>query len=136
MIKPLTQSMVAAWRRQHMQSDILIPVPLYPSREIKRGYNQAALLARALGRELNLPVAIQALSRKRNTVSQTQLGRQARRENVQGAFHYTSEHSLAKKHVTLIDDVATTGATLNACAEVLLAHGVHSVNAFTLARAP
>ena len=128
--------MAEAWTRHGMHSDVLIPVPLYPSREAKRGYNQATLLAQALGRQIGVPVAERALSRVRNTVSQTRLKRPERKKNVEAAFVFTSNETLAGKCVTLVDDVATTGATLDACAVVLLAQGIESVSAFTLARAP
>lgn len=118
-----------------MQSDVLVPVPLHLGREARRGYNQSALLAIALGQRLDVPVVLNALTRVRNTRSQTQLGFEERQTNVQGAFAATDAANLAGKRVTLIDDVATTGATLNACAEALLVHGVSQVSAFTLVHA-
>lgn len=131
----LAPHMQRAWENTAMQSDVLVPVPLHPEREARRGYNQSALLAIALGQRLGIPVAVNALSRVRNTQSQTQLGFKARQTNVMGAFAATDAANLSGKWVTLIDDVATTGATLNACAEALLAHGVSQVNAFTLVHA-
>jgi len=131
----LAQRMAEAWKQYDMQSDLLVPVPLYPSRELKRGYNQSTLLAQALGHELDVAVAPDVLVRARNTASQTKLNRQDRRKNVEAAFAWTESMDIAGKHVTLVDDVATTGATLDACATVLLAHKAKVVNAFTLARA-
>jgi ComF family protein len=128
--------MVEAWQRADLVTDLFVPVPLHPRREAKRGYNQANLLARALGDALEVPVASRLLQRSRATVSQTKLNRKQRRENVSGAFAYTNDIPLDDMHLTLVDDVATTGATLEACADVLLAHGAECVNAFTLARAP
>ena len=132
----LGASMALAWRHHAMQSDILIPVPLHPDREIQRGYNQAVLIAKALGREIGIPVATRTLVRTRATATQTKLNRQERRVNVSGAFACIANTVFIEKRVTLVDDVATTGATLNACADVLLANGAQSVSAFTLARAP
>ncbi len=127
--------MVTSWRTHDLQSDLLVPVPLFFEREARRGYNQAALLAAALGARLSLPVRL-ALMRTRNTQSQTQLSREERRRNVEAAFAVDPAVDLAGKRVTLIDDVATTGATLDACAVALLGSGAQTVNAFTLARAP
>ena len=135
-IRPLTSRMKEAWQRAELATDLLVPVPLYPRREAKRGYNQANLLACALGEALGVPVASGLLMRSRATVSQTKLNRKQRRKNVSGAFTYTADVSLRGMHLTLVDDVATTGATLEACADVLLAHGAERVSAFTLARAP
>ena len=110
----------------------LIPVPLHPEREQKRGYNQSVLLARELGRILNVPVVEDELVRTRNTASQTHLSREERLTNVAGAFACKTQHRFAGKRVTLIDDVATTGATLDASALALLAYGAEKVGAFTL----
>jgi len=134
--RTLGRRMAEAWRFHAMQSDVLVPVPLHPSREIKRGYNQAAIIAEALGHEVRIPVVEQVLLRVRNTVSQIKLNRQERQENVGGAFACVEDAVFVGKRVTLVDDVATTGATLNACAVALQASGAKSVNAFTLARAP
>lgn len=127
--------MVTAWKRDPLESSLLVPVPLFPTREAQRGYNQAALLAESLGTRLALPVSA-ALHRTRNTPSQTQLSREERKQNVEDAFAVNSEVDIAGKSITLIDDVATTGATLDACAVALLGAGARVVNAFTLARAP
>lgn len=134
--EPLGQIMARAWDAYHLQSDVLMPVPLFPNREARRGYNQAALLAKVLGRTLRIPVASQVLERVRNTRSQTRLNKEERQHNVAGAFALRTPVELTGWRVTLIDDVATTGATLDACAGVLLACGAREVNAFTLARAP
>jgi len=130
--RPLTQ----AWRALDMTSDLLVPVPLHKRREARRGYNQALVLAQALGAQLQLPTASRALHRVRDTASQTHLNRAARHRNVADAFAVFPGLDLAGLMVTLVDDVATTGATLNACAVVLLEAGAKAVNAFTLARAP
>ena len=127
--------MAGYWLRQHMQGECLVPVPLHPKRVAKRGYNQAELLARALGQYLDLPVAPHLLRRVRDTVSQTKLNRDERLKNMEGAFTLSEEVDLSGWKLTLVDDVATTGATLDACAEILLEAGAQMVNAFTLARA-
>ncbi len=131
----LAEPMKQAWENAAMRSDMLVPVPLHPDREARRGYNQSALLAIALAEHIHVPVEIHALTRVRNTRSQTHLNFEERQTNVVGAFATTDTVKIAGKRVTLIDDVATTGATLNACAEALLARGAGQVNAFTLAHA-
>lgn len=133
---PLTKRMTEVWQYHKMESDLLIPVPLHANREAKRGYNQSALIATALGRQIGVPVAEDVLTRVRNTLSQTTLNQEERKKNVSDAFAYSTCARLDGKCVTLIDDVATTGATLEACAVVLVSNGAKSVNAFTLARVP
>ena len=135
-LKPLAGRIAESWRYHTMQSDVLVPVPLHANREDKRGYNQATLVAKALGREVGLPVAGGALVRVRDTTSQTRLNRDERKRNVETAFACVTCAPFTGRRVTLVDDVATTGATLDACAAELLACGAQSVNAFTLARAP
>jgi ComF family protein len=127
--------MAEAWELHGMSGDLLVPVPLHPDRESQRGYNQAMLLTHALSDHLDLPAAASLLFRIRPTVSQTRLNRQARWRNVEDAFACADDCDLSGLQITLVDDVATTGATLNACAVALLAQGASSVSAFTLAHA-
>ncbi|WP_062534781.1 ComF family protein [Mizugakiibacter sediminis] len=111
----------------------VIPVPLHARRLGRRGYNQALELAAPLARALGLPLAPQALRRVRATDAQSELGRAARRRNVRGAFAVAADALPA--HVAVLDDVATTGATLAECARALKRAGVARVDAWTLARA-
>jgi ComF family protein len=117
-----------------MTVDVIVPVPLHADRLRERGYNQAALLAHELARQARLAVDEQTLVRKRATASQIKLDAKQRKENVHDAF-YCSDSSLAGKRVLLVDDVCTTGATLEACAIALQESGALSVQALTLARA-
>lgn len=112
--------------------DALVPVPLYRGRQRARGYNQAELLARELARELGRPVETRWLVRIKDTPSQTGLTPSQREENVRGAF--AARAKLDRKRILLVDDVCTTGATLNACARTLKRAGAGSVQAVTLAR--
>lgn len=113
--------------------DAIVPVPLPGLRERLRGFNQAALLAREVGRRAGLPVLKGAL-RRRWTPPQTEAtGETARRANVRDAFH-ASDRRLAGRHLLLVDDVLTTGATLDAAARALLATGAEAVWAMTFAR--
>jgi ComF family protein len=120
------------WSLPAGRFDLLIPVPLGKKREWSRGYNQARLLADALSRRDGIPVGTDRLIRIRETSSQVGLSQSARRENVRGAF---SASGVAGMSVLLVDDVCTTGATLQSCAEELVRAGARRVGAVTLARA-
>jgi ComF family protein len=103
---------------------------------LSRRYNQAGLLAHALGRETGLPVQTELLLRRRHTPSQGRLSVTARQRNVVGAFAVSPRGAaaLAGRHVLLVDDVLTTGATVAACARVLLRGGATAVSVLVLAR--
>jgi ComF family protein len=133
--EPLGGLMAAYWEQSARSVDVLVPVPLHASRLRRRGYNQSALLAREMARRVSLPVDEQTLLRERATVSQVGLDAGQRRENVRGAFRFNGD-GLAGKRVLLVDDVCTTGATLESCAIALREGGARSVHALTLARAP
>ena len=111
---------------------VLVPVPLHPARLRRRGYNQAALLARALGVRAGLPVA-DVLERRGGRGTQVGRGRAARLEGLAGVVRLR-EGSPAPARVLLVDDVITTGATLTACAQLLLASGSNDVDAIAYAR--
>jgi ComF family protein len=114
--------------------DALVPVPLGRARQRERGHNQAALLALAIGRALNVPVLEHALQRTRETRTQTRLTPTERWRNVAGAFD-AGGRGAAGLSVALVDDVMTTGATLGAAATALAAQGPASIGAVTFARA-
>jgi ComF family protein len=108
--------------------DCLVPVPLHPWRRLRRGFNQARDLAQCLDR----PVA-DGLWRIRATPSQMALPADARRTNLRGAFMISPRVTIDDRIVTLVDDVRTTGATLDECAKVLLRGGAREVRALTIA---
>jgi ComF family protein len=114
-----------------VDADVAVPVPLHRARQRARGFNQA----RALAVHLGLPVS-DALIRTRPTESQADLPAERRHSNVRGAFAISRHADVEGRTVVLIDDVMTTGATLNACAAVLLDAGAAEVRALTAARAP
>lgn len=99
--------------------DLLVPVPLHPRRQRKRGFNQAELLARGLAREWGMELATGVVRRHQSTETQALLSAAGRRLNVQRAFSVRSSKAIAGKRVLLVDDVTTTGATLTAVARVL-----------------
>ena len=115
--------------------DLIVPVPLHPSRQRSRGYNQAALLARHISREGGVDIDIRASRRVRKTKPLAQsMGRDERREIVAGAFAAEAGR-VANRHILLVDDVVTTGATLAACSAALLDAGAATVRAVTFTRA-
>lgn len=113
--------------------ELLIPVPLARDRLIERGYNQAMELARPLAKSLSLPLRPAALRRVRATDPQSGLSAKARKRNLAGAF--VADSAVSGQRVAIIDDVMTTGATMQACAKALKRAGAIEVQAWALARA-
>ena len=114
--------------------DVICPVPLHPDRLKEREYNQSLLLADRLSRHLGIPLSHQCLRRIRPTTPQTSLRRKARLKNLRRSFAITQPHHIAEKNVLLIDDVLTTGTTVNECAKTLRRAGAGHVYIVTLAR--
>lgn len=131
----LGRAMAERWRRAGRGGEVLVPVPVHPSRRRERGFDQAEELAVACGRELGLP-AVAALERRQRTVAQHSLGRMERALNLGGAFGVRVDRlaSVQGRWVVLIDDVSTTGATLSECAAALRAAGARAVSGLTVAR--
>jgi ComF family protein len=127
--RPLARLMISCCSTVLADADVAVPVPLHRSRERVRGFNQAAEIARHLA----IP-AIDALKRTRATISQTDLPAEARQANVKDAFAMRRRADVKGRVVVLVDDVSTTGATLEACARVLLDAGAREVRAVTAAR--
>ena len=114
--------------------DVLIPVPLHYKRLIKRRYNQSALLAFELSKLINKPVLNGCLIKFKATKPQVSFSGRARHQNIKGVFKVKNPSLVANKRVVLIDDVMTTGATLQECAKVLCRAGAKSVDTLTVAR--
>jgi ComF family protein len=132
LVEPLGDLMAAYWVQHPMPTDVVVPVPLHVTRLRERGYNQAALLAHEMASRVGVAVDQRTLSRQRATAPQVELDARQRRENVRDAFR-CSDDDLSGKQVLLIDDVCTTGSTLEACAMALYAGGARAVRALTLA---
>ncbi len=115
-------------------AEAVVPVPLHPKKKRVRGYNQSELLAREFSRRTGIMLRADWLRRVRDTAAQARLKRAARLANMSGAF--CAPPDVKGKVILLMDDVATTGATLEGCAEALKASGAKRVLAFTLAREP
>ena len=157
---PLGRAIARRWARAGVGGEVLVPVPASPDRVRERGYDQAALIARAAGAALCLPVREDLLERTRRTTAQFDLDRVARSHNVRGAFGVRPGATLSAQQprtapagrsriggpgavvdtapdppwIVLVDDVLTTGSTLAACAVALLDAGAFAVSAVTVAR--
>jgi ComF family protein len=129
----LTDLMIAALPA-HLDVDLVMPVPLHPSRLRTREFNQSLLLADQIARHLNRPVSPANLLRITATQPQTTLSRQARLRNLSRAFAARNSHEIADQRIFLIDDVFTTGTTVNECVKTLKKAGAASVTILTLAR--
>lgn len=120
------------WER----TDLIVPVPLHRWRLLRRRYNQAAIMGQCLARQVDVPCAVDALVRRRATVTQGHLRSKERAKNVRAAFEVPQKRKplIAGKRIVLIDDVYTTGATVRECTKALLAAGAVEVNVLCLAR--
>ena len=112
----------------------ILPVPLSKKRLCQRGFNQSIELARALSKKTGWPMELQRVQRVRETIAQTGLDAKARRRNIRGAFEVIEP--LPQKHVVIVDDVVTTGSTVNELSRVLKKSGVDKITVLSLARAP
>lgn len=111
---------------RHWNPDVIIPIPLYRIKYYQRGFNQAELVAKELGNILQIPVDTKSLVRNRKTKPMKELNDEERTKNLQNAFNLTADIVKYKK-VLLLDDIYTTGATMDACSKVLLEAGVEEI---------
>lgn len=128
---PLGSCLAEACHKLDWQIDCVVPVPLHTSRLRQRGYNQSEVIAQAMAARTEHPVCTTALRRVRATTAQVGLTGEERRRNLAGAFLAAPEQ-VAGQHILLIDDVFTTGSTLQACAEALFEAGAHHVSSLTV----
>jgi ComF family protein len=115
--------------------DLIIPVPLHVSRMRKRGYNQSAMFGNGLAEVLNIPCVEGIVKRRRKTETQTKKTRLNRWENVNEVFELADPERIHKRKILLVDDVITTGATLEACARVIVQHNCESISIACIAAA-
>ncbi|MCX6740832.1 MAG: ComF family protein [Candidatus Parcubacteria bacterium] len=130
LIKVLDQSCF----HQDFRADAVIPIPLHRQKLAQRGFNQAELLAEILGRKYSWKIDNKVLQRTRSTRSQTELPRLKRLANVKNIFRVRTPESIKNKNIILVDDVCTTGATLEEATKILKQHGAAKIWAITLAR--
>jgi ComF family protein len=113
--------------------DLISPVPLHSLKKAERGYNQSLYISKGLSKELSIPFSNKTIKRKKFTKSQTRLNILEREKNVKGAFSTGNSKRIREKNILLIDDVITTGATINECGSVLLKNGAKTVYAASVA---
>lgn len=120
--------------KEHYASlDGIVPIPLHPKKMKKRGYNQAQHLALGIAEALAKPLFTQAVQRSKMTATQTKKSVFERWENVHGIFEVNASELTQSKHILLVDDVITTGSTIESCAHALLSHGETKVSVASLA---
>lgn len=132
----LAQSLQHRFNDDLPRPDVLVPVPMSTRRLRQRGFNQAAMLARWLSERLDVPIDERLLLRPQDTNAQQDLNAEARKRNLHHAFALASDASVKGRHLALVDDVLTTGATAQALALLLLDAGASRVDVYCLARTP
>jgi len=132
--RELGSRLASVYQRSGVEADWIVPTPLHWDRRRTRGFNQAGLLAAPVAKASGLPI-VHALSRVRVTAPQAGLSRDQRRQNLRGAFRVRRPEWLRGKRIVVVDDVATTGATFEACARALKRAGAAEVTALAVARA-
>ena len=114
--------------------DIIMPVPLSKERRKKRGYNQSELIAKEISKKLKIPINQTSLKKVQNIVAQSTLNKEQREKNIQGAYILKNAKSLKSKKVLIIDDIYTTGSTINECSKILYEVGTNKIGALTIAK--
>lgn len=128
----LADLLIARLRNLDNKPDAIIPMPLHPIRLRERGYNQAMELSRYVGRQIGIPILADGCSRIRHTPPQTELPWKARHKNIRKAF--SCKINLSGRHIAVVDDVMTTGATLNELAKILRRQGAAEISNWVVAR--
>ena len=114
--------------------DIIIPVPISKKRNKERGYNQSMLIARELGKKLNLQLVKKCLYKTKNVIEQSKLSKEEREQNIQGVYSLKNADLLENKKILLVDDIYTTGSTVNECCKVLLSAKPSEITVLTIAK--
>lgn len=115
--------------------DIIVPVPLHYKKQLRRGYNQSAVFGQAISEKTGIPIVIDNLVKVKETDSQTSKNRTERQINIRDSFNIQNERKFANKHVLIVDDVVTTGATIEACSGILLKIGASKISVLSMAEA-
>ena len=114
--------------------DIIIPVPISKKRKYKRGYNQSYLIAREIAKHADLNCENKCIIKQKDTIEQSKLNKNQRKENVQSAYKIIEKEKLFNKRILLIDDIYTTGSTVNECSKMLKQAGVNEIGVITIAK--
>lgn len=114
--------------------DIIIPVPIHTKRKTKRGYNQCELIAKYISKQLDMVMYTDVLVKKKDTISQSTLGRMERKSNVKDAYKVQNIVKIKQKKIVILDDVYTTGSTIEECSKVLKSAGVSKIGVITIAK--
>lgn len=127
--KTMGAYMVRCFRKEYEKAGIhcIIPVPIHPKRKRRRGFNQAQSIGEEISREMNIPIFFKVLHRTKDTKPNSGLSYIARRENIKGAFEIREREKIEGKNILIIDDIYTTGSTIDACAEILKYSGAEKV---------
>ena len=114
--------------------DIIIPVPISKKRKKERGYNQSLLIARKISSKEKIKLGDKVISKVKNNNTQSKLNKEERAENVKNVYKITSNKEIINKNILLIDDIYTTGATLNECSRMLKQAGAKKIDVLTIAK--
>ena len=120
--------------KEHLEGDIIVPIPLHPKRETERGYNQSVQIAKGVSHITGIPYSSDVLVRTKNTKTQTEQNREHRIASMDGAFTLKNSSAIEGKRVILIDDVITTGATIGACLQAISNSNVKNITLACVAR--
>ena len=132
---PLLGEFTQDWLGDESTNVLVVPVPLHPVKLRERGYNQSLLLAGYIAKKLRAELDFLSLRRNKKTLPQAGLGKKQRQQNVRDAFKLENANRIKGRDVLLVDDVSTTGNTLNACSKIMRKGGVRTIYCVTLARA-
>ena len=114
--------------------DIIIPVPIHRKRKAQRGYNQTQLIASRISKDLKIKLCDDVLIKSKNTIAQSKLNKNKRKQNIKGAFKILNAGKVQGKNILLIDDIYTTGSTVNECSKILTKAGAKVVGVLTIAK--
>ena len=132
--KALAEEVMKRFSKENPPVSLLIPVPLHPKRLREREFNQSAIIASVISSRFEISMLTDVLLRQRYTKPQVELGFRERKENVEGAFTIQNKEAIKGRNIILVDDVFTTGSTVNECAKVLKKNGADKVYVVTIAR--
>ena len=114
--------------------DIIIPVPIHKKRKAQRGYNQTQLIASKISKYLKIKLCDDVLIKSKNTIAQSKLNKNKRKQNIKGAFKILNSEKIQGKNILLFDDIYTTGSTVNECSKILTRAGAKRIGVLTIAK--